>query len=220
MNNIIIIGSSGHAKVVIDIIEKENFYKIIGLVDSFKDPGEKVLDYKVLGQIEDIPRLIQKYDITGAVIAIGDNWSRFEVSKRIESLAPNLCFVNAIHPSAQLSKYVTIGRGCVIMANCVVNSDTIIGDFCILNSLSSLDHDCRMGAYSSLAPRAAIGGNVVIGEYSAICLGANVINRITVGRHTVIGAGSVVVRDIPEHVVAYGIPAKVIRTRKPGERYM
>ena len=72
----------------------------------------------------------------------------------------------------------------------------------------------------SIAPGATLGGNVRVGGGSAISLGVGVIHGITIGEDTVIGAGAVVVRDMPPGVVAYGVPARVIRTRARGERYL
>jgi serine acetyltransferase len=47
-----------------------------------------------------------------------------------------------------------------------------------------------------------------------------VIQEIHIGKHVVIGAGAVVVRHIPDSVVAYGVPARVIHRRHAGERYL
>lgn len=220
MENIVIIGSSGHAKVIIDIVEKENKYSIIGLLDRFREIGEETLGYKIIGKEEDIPNLIVKHNLVGGIIAVGDNWVRKIVYEKINSMAPNFTFVKAIHPSAQIAKNVKIGNGTVIMAGVIVNSNSTIGNHCILNTNSSLDHDCFMDDFSSIAPNVTIGGNVKIGKFSAVSLGANVIPGVTIKEHTVIGAGSLVLKDVPEFVVAYGVPVKVIRKREVGERYL
>jgi sugar O-acyltransferase (sialic acid O-acetyltransferase NeuD family) len=220
MRNIIIIGSSGHAKVIIDIIEKENKYQIIGLLDKFKKVGEEVLGYKLIGEEKDIPGLIENYGLVGGLIAVGDNWTRKNIYEKIKLIAPNFQFIKAIHPNAQIARNVQIDNGTVVMGGAVINTNAIIKNHCILNTNSSLDHDCFMDDFSSLAPNATIGGNVTIGRFSAVSLGANVIHGITIKEHTVIGAGSVVLKDIPEFSIAYGIPAKVIRKREAGEKYL
>jgi acetyltransferase-like isoleucine patch superfamily enzyme len=106
------------------------------------------------------------------------------------------------------------------MAGVAINSDATIAEFCIVNTNSSVDHDNRLAPFSSLAPRVATGGNVTIGEGSAIGIGAVILHGRTLGRHCVIGAGAVVTRDIPDFIVAYGVPAKPIRSRRPGEKYL
>lgn len=218
--NIIVIGSSGHAKVVIDSIEKENKYEIIGLLDRFKEVGSNSLGYKILGKEEDLQDLIKTYKIEGGIIAIGDNFVRYTVYDKISRNIPQFNFIKVIHPSAQIAKNVIIGKGTVIMANTVISSDATVGDFCIINNNSSLDHDSKMLDYSSLGPGSCIGGNVEIGTFTAISLGAKVIHRIIIGEHTIIGTGATVVKNIPKYVVAYGTPAKVIRGRIPGEKYI
>jgi sugar O-acyltransferase (sialic acid O-acetyltransferase NeuD family) len=218
--NIIVIGSSGHAKVVIDCVEKENKYEIIGLLDRFKEIGASTFGYKIIGKEEDLPNLINMYKIEGGIIAIGDNFIRYTVCDKVLQISPQFNFINVIHPSAQISRNVQIGKGTVIMANTTISSDASVGDFCILNNNSSLDHDSKMLDYSSLAPGASIGGNVKIGLFTAVSIGAKVIHGITIGDHTIIGAGSIVLKNIPKYVVAYGTPAKVIRDRIAGGKYL
>ena len=218
--NIIVIGSSGHAKVVIDSIEKENKYEIIGLLDRFKEVGSSSFGYKILGKEEDLKNLIKVHKIEGGFIAIGDNFVRSIVHDRISNDIPQFNFIKTIHPSAQIARNVLIGKGTVILANTTISSDALVGDFCIINNNSSLDHDSRILDYSSLAPGSSIGGNVKIGLFTAVSLGSKVIHGITIGEHTIIGAGATVIKDIPKYVVAYGNPAKVIRSRLAGEKYL
>jgi len=220
MKNIVIIGASGYSRVLISTIEQEKKYKLIGLLDTYKNPGEKILGYEILGPEEIIPNLVKERNLFGGVIAIGDNWVRYKVYKRILSIYPKFNFVTIIHPSAQIGFDVTIGAGSVITAGVVINPSISIGKQCLLNVNSTISHDSFMGDFSSLAPGATTGGNVKIGDFTAVSLGANIIHGITIGSHTVIGAGSAVVKDIPSYSVAYGVPAKVIRSRKKGEKYL
>lgn len=218
--NVVVIGSSGHAKVVVDIIEKEGRYAIAGLIDTFKPVGEMVYGYKVLGSEEFLPTLMANGGVYGGVIAIGDNWARSVIAEKIHSLAPEFIFITVIHPAAVVGRGVNIGAGTVLMAGAIVNSDSRVGEFCILNTGCSLDHDSLMGDYSSLAPGAAAGGNVTIGRFTAVSIGAHITHGISIGEHTVLGAGALALKNIPDHCVAYGIPANVIRKRNEGERYL
>ena len=191
--NIIVIGASGHAKVIIDIIEQNNEFQIIGLIDSFKSTKKKLLGYPILGKEEDLVTLSEKYDFKHAFIAIGDNWSRKKIREKISKIIPQLEFISVIHPNAIIGKDVTIGIGTVIMPGVIINCDSKIGDFCILNTNSSLDHEGVMKNYSSLAPNTTLGGNVSIGTCTAISIGANIIQDITIGKYSIIGAGSLVI---------------------------
>ena len=220
MDNIVIIGSSGHAKVIIDVVRQQGKFNIVGLLDRFPSVGEHSLGYPVLGAEEYLPALIDVHDLKGAIVAIGDNVNRSKVMERVRDICPDLPFVSAIHPSASKAGEVTIGEGTVVMAGASVNPCCSIGRFCILNTNASLDHDSVMEDFSSLAPGAVTGGNCRIGKYSAICIGAVLINGVRIGEHTVVGAGSVVMKSVDPCVVAYGTPAKAVRSRNPGDRYL
>ncbi len=220
MEKILVIGSSGHARVVIDIIEKEGKYEIAGCIDSFRSKGERTYDYEVLGNENDISELVVTYNITGYIVAIGDNWARSVLREKISLLKTNIKLISAIHPSVQIGKNVKIGYGTVLMPGVVVNSNAIIGDCCLLNTCSSLDHDSIMENFSSLAPHATTGGSVRIGEFSSVSLSSCISNKVKIGKHSIIGAGSVVFEDIPDFKLAFGTPAKVIRDREIGEKYV
>lgn len=170
--NVIIVGSSGYSKVIIDIFEKENKYQIVGLLDAYRNIGEETLGYKVIGKEDDLPVLLSKKSNCKIFIAIGDNWIRKKVMNKIIDIVPNIDFATTIHPSAQIGKNVQIGKGVAIMAGAIINSDTKIGDFTIINTKASIDHDSKMLKFSSLAPNVTTGGNVSIGEFSAISIGA------------------------------------------------
>jgi len=218
--NVLIVGSSGHSKVIIDIFEKEGKYKIIGLLDAYRNVGEKTLGYKVVGKENNLPDLLNEHPNTKIFIAIGDNWIRQKVKEKILAIIPNIDFATTIHPSAQIGKNVIIGKGVAIMAGAIINSDTQIGDFTIINTKASIDHDCKMFNFSSLAPNSTTGGNVLIGEYSAISISATIKHGISIGKHTVIGAGALLMNDCGDNLIMYGIPAKKIRTREIGEKYL
>jgi sugar O-acyltransferase (sialic acid O-acetyltransferase NeuD family) len=218
--NVVVLGASEHSKVVLDVIEREGKYGIAGLIDTHKPAGGVLAGYPILGAEEVMLAMFQRGEIAGAIIAIGDNWTRCRVAEKVKSSAPDFKFISAIHPSAQIAGRVSIGEGTVVMAGVVVNPDSVIGRHCIVNTKASLDHDCVMGDFSSLAPGVTTGGVVRIGAFSAISLGANIIHGKTIGAHTIVGAGALVLDDIPDHCVAYGVPAKVIRARLEGEKYL
>ena len=218
--SVIIAGTSGHLKVIIDIFEKQNEYKIIGLLDIYRKVGEEIMGYKVIGKDEDLPELLSNHPGSKIFIAIGDNWLRHTVFEKLKSIAPEADYARAVHPSAQIGKNVQLGKGAAIMAGAVVNSGSMVGNFTIINTRASLDHDCRMYDFSSLAPGATTGGDVSVGEYSAISIGATVLHGITVGKHSVIGAGALLVDNCGDNTIMYGVPAKKIRMRETGEKYL
>ncbi|QXP55249.1 acetyltransferase [Cellulophaga sp. HaHa_2_95] len=220
MNKVIIFGASGHAKVVIDIIEKQNQYEIFGLVDSFKPKKTLLFEYAILGSEDDLPALVKEHNIYGIIVAIGDNCTRNIIVHKVQEICPTLQFINAIHPNAVLGKNVALGNGIVVMPGAIINSDAAIGDSCIVNTNASVGHEAILKDFSSISPGVKIGGNFNLGFCSAISIGATIIENITIGDNTIIGAGAVVTRDFPNGVVAYGSPAKIIRHRAKNDEYL
>uniref|UniRef100_Q473C7 Transferase hexapeptide repeat protein n=2 Tax=Burkholderiaceae TaxID=119060 RepID=Q473C7_CUPPJ len=217
MKRIVVIGSGGHARSVIDVVERQGKYRIVGLVD---DTPREVMGYRVIGNETALQALVKEYRIDEALIAIGDNNVRAQVAKRIEALCAGIQFAVAIHPAACIGRDATIGTGTVVMAGAVVNACSAIGRHCIINTGACIDHDCKVGDFVSLAPGVITGGDCNIGTYAAIGLGANLIHGVTIGDQTVIGAGALVINDIERQSVAYGVPAKVVRLREQGEQYL
>lgn len=220
MKNLVIFGGGLHSNVCIDIFEKGGKYNIIGIIDSIADIGSEIFGYTVLGRQEDIIRLCEKYEIDSGFIAIGDNYAREFVRDTIISLIPNFDFVNALHPTVSIGRNTKLGVGIAVMSFGVVSSDCVIEDFCILNSGAILGHNSYMSEFSHISANSIAGGKVKIGKFSAITLGVTIIDRISIGKNTVVGSGSVVLRDLPDNVLAYGNPAKIIRTRKPEEKIL
>jgi len=208
MAEILVYGASGHAKVIIDIVEQAGIHKIIGLVD---DTGavRNLMGYPVA---RDISSYINN-GVKAGLVAIGDNWQRCRLVSMILDKCNDFTFISAIHPAVNTARDVIIGDGTVVMAGCNINPCTQIGRHCIINTGSNIDHDCTVNDFASIAPGVTMGGNVVIGNYTAIGLGASVIQKIKIEAHTVIGAGSVVIKNIPSHCIAYGNPRKYVRNR-------
>ncbi|CAH8242580.1 Acetyltransferase [Vibrio aestuarianus] len=220
MENIVVVGSSGHAKVVVDIIKKNNQYNIVGYIDNFRGVGEITLGIPVIGSESDLPTLMDKYSFKACIVAIGDNFTRKKVADSIQKITPDMKFLTAIHPNSIISDSVNIGQGSVIMAGAIVNACASIGEFCIVNTSASVDHDCKLSDFVSLAPNVALGGSCTIGQLSAVGIGTNLIHGVEIGENCVIGAGSLVLSAVEDNIVSYGIPAKKIRLRNVGEKYL
>mgnify|MGYP000087988083 CR=1 FL=1 len=220
MKNILIYGASGHAKMIADIIHKNNEYNIKGFIDSYKSINQNIYGYKIIGNLDELSKLINEHDIHGIVIGIGDNSTRQNAYHKISEIAPALEFIPAIHPTAVLANDIVIPEGTVIMPNVVINANAKIGKFCVLNTKSSLGHDSKMADFSSLASSVIIGGNVQIGLCSAICLSASIIQNVTIGNHTVIGAASLVLKSVGDYKLAFGSPIDTIKDREPDSKYL
>ena len=220
MENIVLFGGGNQAHYTIDIIEKEGKYNIIGIIDSIHDIGSERFGYKVIGRVNNLPTLISNYNIHGGVISIGDNWSRYTVSESILNIIPNFNFVNAIHPSVVIGNTTKLGVGIVAMAGCIFNPKAVIGNFTFFATGAQVEHDCIIHDYASISAGSVTGGYVTLGKLSAITLGVTVVDRVDIGKNTVVGSGSLVTKSLPDNVLAYGSPAKIIRNRSLGEKFL
>lgn len=197
MATINLFGASGHAKVIIDIIEAEG-----NTVKCLYD------DYPHCDDIHGIPVLnASEYFIEDPlIISIGSNRIREMIANRYP-----LEYTTAVHPSAIISRYVSAGEGTVVMQGVIIQSDVKIGKHCIINTGASIDHECEIGDYVHISPHATLCGNVHVGKGAWIGAGATIIPGIRIGEWANIGAGSVVIRDIPDGVTVAGVPARLFK---------
>lgn len=220
MNNLIIIGAADHTKHCIDVIELQGKYKIVGITDYTLPEGAFFEGYPVYGKEENIPSLIDTLSINYILVCIGDNYKRMKVIEKVKKWNLNIQFATIVHPSVIIGKNVQIGDGTVMVGGVIINNDSIIGENCFLGTRSCLGHASTMGNFSSLAPGVTCGGNVSIGECTSIGLGANILHYKAIGSNTMIGAGSLVTKDFGDNLLVYGSPAKIIRDRQNGEKYL
>jgi acetyltransferase EpsM len=193
-------GASGHAKVILDIINSNN--EVINGVfddDLKKKPFYNIKffeSYYENSEIENDAKFI---------ISIGNNQLRKIVANKIKHK-----FFCAIHKHSILSNTCQIGLGTVVMANVVVNADAIIGNHCIINTAAIIEHDCVIEDFVHIAPNTTITGNITIGEGALIGARTVVIPGINIGKWCLIGAGSVIIEDVPDNAVVVGNPGKII----------
>lgn len=200
--SVIIIGASGHGKVIADIVIKSGD-KVVGFLDDNIEKGTLVSGIEVLGSVPDYA----KWKDCSFVIGIGNPYTREKIHDRML-----VNWYTAIHPTAVISSLdVEIGDGTVVMANAVINSNAKIGKHCIINTASVVEHDNVLGDYVHLSPNVALAGNVKIGKNTHIGIGSQVIQGITVASDVTIGAGATVVRNIDEKGTYVGIPTKKIK---------
>jgi sugar O-acyltransferase (sialic acid O-acetyltransferase NeuD family) len=202
-----IVGYSGHAYVIIDILLSAG-----RLVTAYCDQEEKAfnpyhLDY--LGKESDVINKLKKFDFFACV---GHNAIREKIHNELSKYLGNP--INAIHPSAVISASVKMGDGVMIAANATLNPLVEIGQGVICNTSTSIDHECVIGDFSHIAPGAVLCGNVIVGKGTFV--GANSVVRqgIRIGNNVIIGAGTVVIKDIPDNATVIGNPARSLVKRQ------
>lgn len=213
MKRVIVVCAGGHGAVVADILQRARASGAevmpIGFVDDTPAlQGGEVIGLPVLGPVASLAT--HRHD--GVVVALGDNRLRRALTDRL--LAAGEQLVRAIHPDACVSDSATIGEGAMVSAGAIVLPRAVVGRGVIVNTRASVDHDSVVGDFAHIAPAAALGGTVRIGSETLVAIGAAVASGRIVGARTVVGAGAVVVRDIPDDVVAWGVPARVVTSRR------
>ena len=196
----ILIGASGHGKVIADIAKKNGYLEI-----AFLDDNETITQcaqYPILGKTDSA----EKYTDCDFVVSIGNAEIRQKLQERLEK--ERLSIITLIHPTATIADDVEIGRGTVIMAGAVVNSGAKIGSGCIINTSSSVDHDCTIDDFAHISVGAHVAGTVRIGKRTWVGAGATVINNLTIVDDCMIGAGAVVVKNIDRKGIYKGVPAR------------
>lgn len=201
---LVMFGSGGHAKVVLD-----------AAFEGRRRPSLIVDDAPRSDVLRGVPVVCsaapawQELSDFGFVVAVGCNRDRARLFELL--LAKGGVPESVIHPSALISRCAIVGAGSVCLAGSIVNSNANVGDNVIINTAASVDHDARLGAHAHIAPGVRLAGQVSVGAGSLVGLGAILLPGVTVGEWSVVGAGSVVTRNLPSGVLAYGTPARVIK---------
>lgn len=201
-NKLLIIGASGHGKVVADVALKMDRWQCIAFLDD-NVRIKSVMGLEIIGNLKELPQFIDEYDI---FVGIGDNTTRQRINEILEDLDASIPVL--IHPSAVIGTNVELAVGTIIMAGVVINCSTRIGKGCIVNTGSTIDHDNVIGDFVHLSPGTHLAGSVKVGECSWLGIGSVVSNNVIITSGCIVGAGAVVVKNINETGIYIGVPAR------------
>lgn len=190
MDEILLIGGGGHCKSCIDVIERQNRYKIAGIVDKEEFIGQRVLGYNIIGCDKDLPKLFDKYKY--ALITIGhtiSNKARVTLFEKLNNIGYTLPSI--ISPFAYISTHAKVEAGTIVMHHAVINADAKVGKNCIINTKALIEHDAVVNDHSHISTGAIINGGVEVGENSF--LGSNTVTKqyIKIENNSFIKAGSI-----------------------------
>ena len=210
LEKLAICGASGFSLVVADIIRLGNKYEIIGYLDDINIglKGTNSYGSVILGGEEGLV-FLKESGIKNIIIGFGDCKGRLKKTQIIKE--KGFVLAKAFHPSAIIAKDATIGNGTVVGAGAIVDPYARIGESALINRGALIGHECVIEDGAHIGPGANLAGNVTIGRGTFVGIGSSIIERLRIGSNSIIGAGSVVNKDIPDDVLAYGVPAKVIR---------
>lgn len=203
-NKLLIIGASGHGKVVADIALTMGKWQNVHFLDDDKSIKSS-MGLEVIGTSDDVFTHIDEYEI---FVGIGNNATRQKIHEMLETFGASIPVL--IHPNAVIGSQVDIENGTVVMAGAIVNCCTKIGKGCIINTGSTIDHDNYIEDYVHISPAVHIAGTVKVGQGSWLGIGSIVSNNINITNGCIVGAGSVVVKDITNPGIYVGTPAKKV----------
>lgn len=207
--SIILIGGGGHCKSCIDVIEQENKYHIVGILDAPELVGTKILGYEILGTDDDFPKLLKT--VGNFLITVGQIKSpakRINLYNMVKNGGGRLPVI--VSPIAYVARSAAIGEGTIIMHHAIVNNEAQIGFNCILNSKSLIEHETVTGDFCHISTGAIVNGQVKIGDRCFIGSNSVVANNITIVDDSSISAGCQVLKDIKSPGVYIGDPLKKI----------
>lgn len=209
---LVIWGAGGHASVVADVVRSSGAATIAGFLDDMnpRRHGTAFCGVRILGGHEQF-EILRRDGVAHILVAIGDNSLRARVAEMAQ--AAGFALFTAVHPRAVVASEAGLGAGSVVMAGAVINPGARVGRNVIVNTGATVDHDCVLEDDVHISPGAHLAGAVRVGRATWIGIGAAVIQGLRIGERVVVGAGAVVVKDLPDAVVAYGNPARVVRSR-------
>lgn len=210
MKKIVLVGAGGHALSVIDSIQSNEDFEIVGITALGYDVGEKILGYEILGN-DSILKSVFNSGVKYAFITVG-SIGNTALREKLYVMLKNIGFILPliIDNSSKIGSDVWLGAGIYIGKNTVINPKSTIRDMAIINTGAIIEHGCIINEFTHIGPGAVICGDVKIGAHTHVGANATVIQGVNIGDNCMIGAGSVVVHDVPSKIVAYGNPCKVV----------
>lgn len=203
MEYIVLVGFGGHAKSVIDAIERGRQYRIAGFTEM--KTCSEYHGYVCLGTDERLDEIFRG-GVQNAFVCIGymgTGHIRDSLYSRLKNIGFSVPVIS--DPSAVISKSAVIGEGTFVGKNAVINADACIGKMTIINTASVVEHEVSVGDFSHIAVGAVLCGRVQVGHHCLVGANATVIQGIKIGGGSVVGAGSVVLRDINDNEKVYGV---------------
>lgn len=202
--------SDASISMILDVLESNAFFPEIIIVNNLDLPIKYPFDNPKFKPLQIVTEISDRSGMFS--LGVTNPYIKIKIVDVFD--ISNLNFINIIHNTASISKTIKLGKGNVINNHVSVSAHTQIGDFVNINRNAGIGHHTVINNFVTINPSVSVGGNVIIGEGSTLGIGAVIIDHITIGKNTIIGAGAVVTKNIPDNVIAYGNPCKIIRTNE------
>ena len=199
---LVVVGSGGHASVVVDAAKLMNAWTSIVVLDQQMDGKALKVDALYANRKDYLNQ-------AEFIVAVGNNNDRLRLLEELMSEGASIATV--IHPSAVIATSAIVGAGSCVLAGAIVNPFVKVGKGVIINTKASVDHHGVIGEYTHVAPGATLAGEVRLGSMGFVGTGATISNQINITSNVIIGAGGVVISDISEPGTYVGVPAKQIK---------
>ncbi len=211
IKNAFIIGSGGHARVIVSLLQNEfaNIYKIKKIFSLDKKKYKN--DNKLKIPIEQFNlENIQNSKNNNFFIAVGDVNKRKQLYKLLKK--NNFMMPNLISKFALVDQSAELGLSNIILPFAKVGPFSTIKDNILINNFCNIEHEVVINNHCNCNPGSVICGRSILDHSITIGANATVIENIKIKNSNIIGAGSVVIRNInTSNNVYVGIPAKILK---------
>ena len=207
LTKLTILGKSDSAiTMIMDNLESCNLFPELIIVNNLNLPIEHTFDnpkfkYTIVNEFTD-----RSVPVT---LGVANAYTKLKAIKEFD--ISDLEFINIINRTSFISSTAILGKGLLINNFATIGAHAQIGNFVNISNKASVNHHSIIEDFASINPGVTLAGNVYVGKGTLIGIGATISNGVTIGKNSIVGAGSVVVRDIPDNVIAYGNPCKPMR---------
>lgn len=220
MDKVIIIGGVGTGTIIAQAIDDANAMgydklTVAGFMSHDKEVGDYIEDYKVV--VKQSAQNVQKMYNEGYKFIFAlhrmDGGKLFidlyhELGLRSEMMA------TFIHPRAYVAPNVKAGNGVVIMPYAMLSASTVIGCNTLIMTGVTIGHNAVIGEFNHLASQSVVGSYTHTGIATHFGLNCTTREYLSIGSFTTIGMGAVLTKNVGDHEMWVGNPARFLRNSK------